>query len=89
MRYIYLTNYPMYLLAMQMGRLHQTTEVVSLLAHLVPFLAAFLLGTILNILFKYLFAFARRQQQIPRVKHDLVQLLLPRAERGHLYVEKI
>lgn len=61
-----------HLLSMQMRRLHQTAEVISLLAHLVPLLAALLLGAVLNILFKYLFAFARRQQQIPGVKHDLV-----------------
>lgn len=57
---------------MQLGLLHEFTEIISLLPHLVAFLLALLLCPILDILFKYLFAFLRCQQQVPRVEYNLV-----------------
>lgn len=57
---------------MQLGLLHEFTEIISLLPHLVAFLLALLLGPILDILFKYLFALLRCQQQVPRIEYNLV-----------------
>lgn len=57
---------------MESGRLHEPLEVLLPLPHLVAFLAALLVCALLHVLLEHLLPFLRCQEQVPRVKHDLV-----------------
>ena len=71
-------------LSMQFSLLHERPEMLLLLPQLVALLAAFLLGSLLHVLLKHLLALLGGQQQVARVKHDLMELLLPGWECWHL-----
>ena len=75
-------------LAVQLGLFQQLTESLLFLLHLAVLLTTLLLCTLLHILVKYLFTLLGSQEQVARVEHDLVKLLLPRGEGRHLKMEQ-
>jgi len=66
------------------GVYQQLSELILALSQLAYFLLALIVRSFLDVLFVDLFAFLRCQQQVTTVKHDLVQLFLPRREHRHL-----
>ena len=64
--------------------LHELLERLPLHLHLGLLLPPLLVRPLTHVLVEHLLTLLRRQQEVARVEHDLVQLLLPRRERGDL-----
>ena len=89
---IYLSIHPsiyhVYSLRSQLCLLHESLEVLFALLHLVGLLLPLLIRPGLDEVLELVLAFPRRQQQVPLVEHDLVQLLFPRRKCRNLDIEK-
>ena len=72
----------------QLCLLHESLEVLFALLHLVGLLLPLLIRPGLDEVLELVLAFPRRQQQVPLVEHDLVQLLFPRRKCRNLDIEK-